>query len=245
MIYISTHVGKHHVVSEDAVLVGTNIVSDAAEILAIPNTGFLCVADGVGGNQGGAEASHFVLEALAEVGAIHQSMDLKDRMAQINEELLATAAGIPGKENMATTLTGFYISDENFYLIHIGNTRAYIKQGKYLKQVTSDHTTYQWLCSIGQYEAAETCNKNEITNCFGGNNPSLLSKLVVSDFQPFSLAVLTSDGVHEYVDIDTLEEILDGEGNYADKCEKIVQRAVDAGSEDDMTVVVICLAKQK
>ncbi len=126
---------------------------------------------------------------------------------------------------------------------YIGNTRAYIKQGKYLKQITSDHTTYNWLRSSGQSEAAEKSNKSEITNCFGGKNPSLLSKLYIADCQEFSLALLTSDGIHEYLDLDTLESIISGEGSLEAKCEEIIRSAVDAGSEDDLSVVVICPMK--
>jgi protein phosphatase len=71
---------------------------------------------------------------------------------------------------MATTLTGFYFNDGQYKIVHVGNTRAYVKQGKYLKQITSDHTTYNWLLNSGQIEAAAKCNRSEITNCFGGES---------------------------------------------------------------------------
>ena len=67
----------------------------------------------------------------------------------------------------------------------------------------------------------------------------LLSKLVVSELAPFSLLLLTSDGVHDYVDIDTLEDILNGEGDYLVKCETMIAAAVSNGSEDDLTVVIV------
>jgi putative serine/threonine protein phosphatase len=158
--------------------------------------------------------------------------------------LIAAAAADGTATDMATTLTGFYVKDGQFRLVHIGNTRAYIKQGKYLKQISSDHTTYNWLLSSGQADAAQNCNKSEITNCFGGNNPALLSKLYISECQQFTLALLTSDGVHEYVDLDSLEEIITGEGSLSDKCEEIARRAVAAGSEDDISVIVVCPSEQ-
>ena len=87
-------------------------------------------------------------------------------------------------------------------------------------------------------EAAENCNKSEITNCFGGADNRLLSKLVVSELAPFSVLLLTSDGVHDHVDLDTLEDILNGKGDYLTKCEMMIAAAVNNGSEDDMTVVI-------
>lgn len=239
MIYVSTHAGKRHSISEDSVLVGETVVSDVSMVFSMPDNGFVCVADGVGGNLGGAQASSFVLGALAKWKALPKE-DLKAFLVKTNNDLIAFASEDNASSDMATTLTGILVSNEEFRLIHIGNTRAYVKQGKYLKQITSDHTTYNWLMSSGRNEAAECCNKNEITNCFGGKNPALLSKLYISECQPFSLAVLTSDGVHEYVDLDTLEEIIAEEGSFVDKCEAIISKALDAGSEDDLSVVIIC-----
>lgn len=239
MIYVSTHAGKRHTISEDSVLVGVDILADTSAELPMPESGFICVADGVGGNSGGDQASRFVLTELSSL-RVDADTELNAHLKEINENLIATAVSGGTALDMATTLTGFCIVDGQYKLIHVGNTRAFVKQGKYLKQLTSDHTTYNWLLSSGQTEAAERCNKSEITNCFGGNNPALLSKLFISDCQQFSLALLTSDGVHEYVDLDSLEEIVTGEGPLSDKCDEIVQRAIDAGSEDDLSAVIIC-----
>ena len=237
MVYVASRTGLHHEICEDAVLVGTEVLSNVTETLPLPETGFVCIADGVGGSGGGADASRAVLEALrAETEGVE---DIHTHLVQINQRLIDTAKEFPETANMATTLTGFSVREGVFKLIHVGNTRAYIRQGHYLKQITSDHTTYNWLKSSGQAEAAESCNKNEITNCFGGANPMLLSKLVILELPRFSLMVLTSDGIHEYIDLDTFENILNCEGNYADKCEAILDTAWKNGSEDDMTIVVI------
>ncbi len=239
MIYVATCSGKNHTISEDAVLVGQELLSETSDNLPFPLKGFVCVADGVGGNHGGAQASHFVLEALVEANDI-QPDALKECLEKINDRLIACAKEDPEAASMATTLTGVFADDGAFYLFHIGNTRAFVKQGNYLKQITSDHTTYNWLKSAGQIEAAEVCNKNEITNCFGGGDSNLLSKLYISEIQPFSLMVLTSDGVHEHIDIDTLEDMLCREGPYDEKCQEILSKAIENGSEDDLSIVILC-----
>lgn len=69
----------------------------------------------------------------------------------------------------------------------------------------------------------------------------MLSKLYVDDeCQPFTVAILTSDGIHEYVDLDTIEDIINGEETFEEKCGMIVQKALDNGSEDDLSVIIIC-----
>ena len=243
MVYISTHPGKAHTVSEDAVLVGSAVLSETSEAVAMPESGFICVADGVGGNRGGAKASRFILTELASWSE-QDTPDLKAFLQRVNDRLIRSAAEEGFAPEMASTLTGICITNGRYRIVHVGNTRAYIKQGNYLKQITSDHTTYNWLMSMGETEAAERCNKNEITSCFGGGNPALFGRVYVADCQQFSLALLTSDGIHEYVDLDTLEEIIAEDGSYAEKCEEIVCRAIEAGSQDDLSVVVVCPFEQ-
>ena len=236
MVYVMTRKGKHHSVSEDAVLVDREVLSDTTAVCAVPDNGFICVADGVGGNSGGAEASGFVLKELAKWD---DSVDLKTYLQKINDDLIRKSKQKKKKTKMATTLTGFCFEKGSISLVHVGNSRAYIKQGRYLKQLTQDHTTYNWLLSTNQYDAAESCNRNEITNCFGGGNPLLLSKLNVCECQPFTLAVLTSDGIHEYVDLDIIEDIINGNEPFEEKCGMVVQKALDNGSEDDMSVAIV------
>lgn len=97
------------------------------------------------------------------------------------------------------------VCDDNI----IGNTRAYVLQGRYLKQLTVDHTVYNKLLKMGRIDEASQCNKNEIPNCLGGKDASLASALSVTPLQTFSLLLLTSDGVHDFVSIDELEGFYD------------------------------------
>ena len=76
MIYIDTRKGKHHKISEDAVLVGDFIISDESDVLPVPEEGFVCVADGVGGNNGGADASTFLLEELLQNSVVENQDEL-------------------------------------------------------------------------------------------------------------------------------------------------------------------------
>lgn len=238
MIYAMTHCGKSHEVSEDSVVVGKHVITDDCAEFDIPETGFVCIADGVGGNNGGAQASSFICEMLANEDSCCEET-LKSKLIAVNDALITLASNTDSLKMMASTLSGVFIKNNNYYLIHVGNTRAYLKQGRYLKQITTDHTTYNWLMSSMQYSAAQNCNKNEISNCFGGANAALLDRLYILALPEFSVMLLTSDGVHDYVQIDTLEEILDNNCLPHEKCRKIIQQALNEGSSDDMSVVLI------
>ena len=52
--------------------------------------------------------------------------------------------------------------------------------------------------------------------------------------------LLTSDGVDVYVDIDFLEDILNYGSSGEDKFNSILDAALVAGSDDDMTAILVC-----
>ena len=56
---------------------------------------------------------------------------------------------------MATTFTAMIISAEKGIFAHAGNTRICQLNGSYLKQLTDDHTMYQYLLDTGNFEGAE------------------------------------------------------------------------------------------
>lgn len=240
MIYVMTQAGHGKDISEDTVLVGCQIYSNVTDMVEVPDEGLICVADGVGGNNAGEEASSFVLEALAD----YQWSDddaMREKLMEINLQLIAMSKEDSKLSNMATTLSGVCIKDGELKIVHVGNTRVYAMQGHYLKQLTSDHTVYNWLKSLGRIEEAEACNKNEITSCFGGGDEKLLEKLYVQSVNEVKTLLLTSDGIHEYVSIDDLEDIINSDIPNDEKCNAIQEAALLAGSTDDMTAVLICM----
>ena len=148
---------------------------------------------------------------------------------------------------MATTLSGICISDEKARSFHIGNTRIYVFQGSYIKQITEDHTSVNWLVKTGKLskKEAETYDRrNEITACFGGGNPALINSLVFEESNEVlsnaKRIVLTSDGVHEYVSVDELEDVLNNEAfEPISMCNEILNLAKANGSTDDKSIVII------
>ncbi len=240
MIYVMTQAGHGKDISEDTVLVGNQIYTNVTDAVELSTEGLICVADGVGGNNAGEEASTFVLNALSDYQWSDEEA-MRDKLIEINHQLVSDSKSDERLTNMATTLSGVYIRDGELKIIHVGNTRVYAMQGHYLKQLTSDHTVYNWLKSLGRTEEAEACNKNEITSCFGGGDEKLIEKLYIQSVKEVKTLLLTSDGIHEYVSIDDLEDIINSDIPNDEKCSAIQEAALLAGSKDDMTVVLICM----
>lgn len=242
-ICVYSQIGNGKNVCEDAAMVAGMIISDSYfEIQTDEQTHTVAIADGVGGNAGGECASRYVLEKLNEFSMADISAEyLKLFIEGVNKDLLYYASSSSGKENMATTLTGLVMTSGSGYLFHVGNTRVYGLQGNYLKQLTEDQTTYQWLLNIGQIEAAEKCNKNEITHCLGGGNTQYGSAVCVKEYDTlnaYKRLLLTTDGIHEYVSIDDLEDFVSGEISEI-TMQILADKAKANGSSDDQTIIVI------
>lgn len=116
-----------------------------------------------------------------------------------------------------------------------------------MKQITEDHTSVNWLVKTGKLSKKEAENYdrwNEITACFGGGDPALINTLVFEENVEILLntkrIVLTSDGVHEYVTINELEDVLNNESiSPLQSCTKIINIARENGSTDDKSIIII------
>lgn len=230
------------------------IENNAQGSVEITLPAIVAVADGVGGNPGGFDASKFVLTEISKLdfeeifdSNIEENellKNLKKKFLKINDDLITYASEINEKTKMATTLSCVMISENKIITIHCGNTRIYSKNSMYLKQLTTDHTTYQNFMNQGLIDAAENCNKCEITSCFGGGDARFVAwirfeNVKLNDKLPKSL-ILTSDGIHEFVEENDFEDILNEKDiDTLQKTENLIQNALKHDSHDDKTIIII------
>ena len=233
-IYAATRKGVQKVQNEDRVVLNQNILSKGIHECECTE-GFVAVADGVGGNNAGAVASQFVVD---ELGKCRHSIE---DLTEINRRLIAFSQTDKALAGMATTLALVEFTEDSAKITYVGNTRIYaVVNGKYLKQLTRDDTTLEYLLATGQLDAstAESFNrKNEITACFGADNPALL-KLKQIDVSGQDMLIITSDGIHDHVSIDEMEDIYCAADDKMEFCKKLIEQAVENGSVDDMSVVI-------
>ena len=235
--------GKNKQECEDTGLIGHVVANNASGelITETPSSVFIC--DGVGGNAGGQEASRFVCDAISQ-SIIPDTIENARAMIQaINSRLLSRAEQTAEHKTMATTATGLLITDHSFILCHIGDTRLYTQQGESLQQVTADHTVFQMLMNLGKEEEARHCSKEAICGAMGGGDNRLIDLLEVKtvfEREVPSLLLLTTDGIHDYLSEDEMEEIItDSKDSDLEKAGKLCKAALNHQSEDDRSAIVI------
>ena len=125
----------------------------------------------------------------------------------------------------ATTLTALALHGHGWTLAHVGDTRAWLLRGGELVQLTTDHARHHLDFSA------------QLTRAIG------LDEHVRVDYQQGELQVgdtflLTSDGVHDWVQRGSLATLL-GDGDAQPASEAIVRAALAAGGHDNATALVI------
>lgn len=236
-VFAMTQKGRLKFENEDRIIINKSILSSGAFCDKVEK-GIFAVADGVGGNNAGAVASHYLANRLCNLELISV-----ETLSNINDDLIEYAEKHSELNGMATTLSGIQINEEKIVVFHTGNTRVYQIRGKhYLKQLTSDDTTVNYLLftgSITEQEAKDSDKKNEITACYGGGN----KKLLKVDMQSFdckeSCFLLSSDGIHDFVSIDEMEDIISTFGISLRTCDRIIAAARSNGSDDDVSILML------
>jgi len=233
--------GKHNTDSQDCLLINDKVINNYADSFNI-NLDRICVADGVGGVPGGYEAAYYVLSHFPKNNEYNSGEELKKGMMELNESLISYAKTLNEKKAMATTLTGLVTIGKEVWLVHAGNTRLYAFIDDELIQVTTDHTNFQALKNDGALDCPdEMAGKNVIYCCFGTGKKEYLNSIVVEKLslkEPPLYMILTSDGIHDYVDNLTMTSICKENLDDKNKILELMKVACENGSEDDQTIII-------
>jgi len=206
----------------------------------------LAVADGVGGNVGGADASALTVEVVR--GVVEQSSPaspvarLRDAVAAASARLRSAAAANPGLDGMATTLTAVALSANRLAVAQVGDSRAYLLRDGQLRQLTTDQTVVQSLLDAGVVSAEQARThplRSILIGALHGRDDDL-EHLVTTDEEARrgDRLLVCSDGVSGVVEHDLLERILSEEDRPSTATSRLVRAALAAGTHDNVTAVV-------
>jgi protein phosphatase len=142
---------------------------------------------------------------------------------------------------MGTTMTMAYSLGIDLFVVHVGDSRAYRFHQGQLQQLTRDHTLAQKLPDLGKItrgEAASHRLRHVLTNSLGRPGDDLpvdVQRLNLSDGDSL---LLCSDGQTEMVEEPDISDMLGRHGSAEDACRTLVDRALERGGTDNVTVIV-------
>lgn len=219
-------------------------------------TGYIAiVADGMGGAAGGEVASRMAISSLINI-ILHvpdwilrldeeHAQKLMRRAAsyyrEVNQKLVEKARLNPELRGMGTTMTGAYSLGDDLFIVHVGDSRAYLYRDGVLRRLTRDHTQAQMLADAGiiRSEAVATHRlRHVLTNALGGEETQGNAEVHRLRLFDGDRVLLSSDGLHDMIDDEDIEEVLKRERKSARACDALVEGALDNGGKDNITVIV-------
>ncbi|WP_461164174.1 PP2C family protein-serine/threonine phosphatase [Arthrobacter sp. R4-81] len=230
-----SHVGRVRAKNDDSAYVGRHLA---------------VVADGMGGHAGGDVAS-----AATVLDMIHLDQDtyeddattvLADEIQTANSLLSELVHMNPKLAGMGTTVTALLLADGKLHFAHIGDSRAYRLRDGVFEQVSVDHTFVQRLIDEGRLkpEEAETHpHKNVLMRVLGDVDASPELDLDALDVQPGERWLLCSDGLN-YVAGHVVERTVRETKSLRECADTLVDLTLEAGSPDNVTVVMLEIAEE-
>jgi PPM family protein phosphatase len=216
----------------------------------------IVVADGMGGAAAGERASAlavgsiegFVLNTLKWF--LHLSghdehellVELRQSLERADRTVIERARGDRAFYGMGTTLTMAFSVATDLFIVHAGDSRAYLFRDGELEQLTSDHTLVQVLIdggAISREDAKRHSRRHVVTNVIGGPREGVsaeIHKLILLDGDTL---LFCTDGLTEPVDDGAIAQVLIHYPAPEEACTRLVDLALSRGGPDNVTAVVV------
>jgi PPM family protein phosphatase len=218
----------------------------------------LIVSDGMGGHASGREAAQLVVrESLAALrgSAAQGAWDDTFRQAIDSAQAAVRDASHNGHEGAAMGATAAFAVIANtadgprLHVAHVGDSRVYLYRGRSLYRLTADHSLVAQLVRDGLLDEAEAFGhpeSNVLQRAIGQDGPlepEIGESMVL---EHGDLVLVSSDGLHGAVSDPALAEEIGRAGASAEAvCQALVDAALAAGSEDNVTVGCARLAMEQ
>jgi len=203
------------------------------------------VADGMGGHSGGEQASHMAIELIPRNyydGAPAILPALEAAFDKANKAIYQKATKTPGLKGMGTTCTAVVLLENQIYLGHVGDSRAYLLKNTQLYQLSCDHTYVQHLLDTGVISSEEGRthpHRNIITRAMG-TNAKLQADFSQQEicFEQGDKLLLCSDGLYEYLPIQELAGIIRS-NSLNEAAQEMIRLAKQRGGHDNISVLIV------
>ncbi|MGH7711274.1 MAG: PP2C family protein-serine/threonine phosphatase [Gemmatimonadaceae bacterium] len=259
-----THQGNVRATNEDhfviaqlskSVVIQHTSVSRAtvARRFGVANAYLFAVADGVGGRSGGDVASGKTVATVLDyfggtaecfhgldVTREHEVLEKLEHAVRSVHDALLQEFGGERAEVPATTLTMMLLVWPRAYLIHVGDSRAYVRRRGRLQCLTRDQTFGQYMVDVGAWTAEQAARPGPaatLASAVGGTELTPVVGLV--DLDVGDSIVLCTDGLTKHVSDERIGEVVATSPDAHSASQQLIDEALAAGGSDNVTVVVV------
>jgi protein phosphatase len=225
---------------------------DAIDVKQFPDLTLCLVADGMGGQQAGEIASKRATEVIPRelkknlaktLAADEAKQVIRKAVVQANEEIIAMGALDRDLRNMGTTVVmAIWRKGDELYITGVGDSRAYLVRGGKIEQLTVDHSLAQALVeakTISAEEARDHRFKNVLWKYLGTKEVGEGPEVKTLHLEVGDRILLCTDGLSGVVGDDDLCQAVVGAQDVQKCADGLGQLALDSGSRDNVSCIVI------
>ena len=223
-------------------------------LLADGQLGLFVVADGMGGYEGGEVASRLAVETIYDfvasaraddsTGPIHYEPSKSYEENLLGAAVAAAHQAIVSRRQgrvieMGSTVVAVLVGDGHLVVAHVGDSRLYRLRDGELLAMTRDHSAREELKAMGYVDTRYT-NRHQLTRALGVEHASQ-ADVARHEMCLGDAYLLCSDGMYEPLEETDLKMALrlsPGEG-----CEYLISRALEYGGVDNLTGLILHVAK--
>lgn len=209
----------------------------------------LVVADGMGGYQGGEEASRIavdtVMEMLGPQLATGGNAASPERLVQsaldlASERIEARKLQAPDLAKMGTTLVLAWVSGRRALIAHLGDSRCYLMHKGGLQCLTRDDTVVQNMLDDGSIKARDVPNvpfRNVLTRALGASDA--IATLGEVELVAGDRLLLCSDGLTGAVDEADWPPLIGAAESTQAAVDALIEASLKQGAKDNVSVVLL------
>ncbi len=233
-IGMNSHVGKVRKLNEDAY----SFRNENGILL-------ITVADGMGGHNAGEIASDATVKSIEEYIFLNDLTKTKKVLQHAvlfaNTVVFKKSETETGYVGMGTTVTTLLMYEDSIYIANVGDSRTYLLRDDKLRQITKDHSYVQRLVDSGYLTKSEAKfhpRSNVITRAIG-TDESVKVDIFKMDIKCGDVYILCSDGLTNHVEDEYIQQVLKMEIEPDEKIENLINKALEEGGSDNITVAIV------
>ena len=225
---------------------------DSIDVKVFPDLTVNIVADGMGGQAAGEIASRKAVDIIprelrknltANLNGEGVKSTVRRAIVQANEEIMAMGALDKDMKNMGTTVVmAVWRKGGEVFIAGVGDSRAYLIRSKRIQQLTVDHSLAQALVeakTISPAEAKDHRFRNVLWKYLGSKEVGEGPDVQVVQVQSGDRFLLCSDGLTGVVPDEQLATVISAATDMQQLAEGLGQLALDQGSRDNVSCVVM------
>jgi PPM family protein phosphatase len=214
---------------------------------------FALVADGMGGHDGGAEASLLASDTLRKrtnslirdfSGDIEQLKTIMIcALKEANTEIFRAREANETRNKMGTTIVFTAVFNNHLVVLHVGDSRCYLLNRKQSgqNQLTRDDSVVQAMLDEGvitEQDASNVPYRNRLTNALGMQEEldySLSVRMLGLD----DTVLLCSDGFYQAADFAEVTALVGTNGCTQDVAQSLLDMSLNNRTNDNTSLVLI------